>query len=435
MMRRQTFPSARSVRVRAPGIGGAWVTRVAAAIFCVAAAIPALGAAPEPAAAHDVRLPLHDGKVRMSDVGAVLCREFKLGNISVPAGEFDLQGGDGPRFVTALNASLGEGCCLSLVPGAVVFHVEPAKLPSGCERAQRAARALIAIESPKATAALGQLYGLHLPERVDVRVPLVILIHGLDCNIGVWGEMSGRLQAAGYQVGLFGYPSDGPIDDSARLLTDEMTRLRVRYPGLDVSFVCHSMGGLVARDYIEGPHYRGGVSHLIMVGTPNAGSKWVRYHLALKAQQQYFLWKYQPDWSVTWAITDGVGEAADDLHPGSPFLKSLNARPRRDGVKYTIVAGNHHPADLIEADWVETVAGWAPTRVSGWWGIRQCRTRLIAKAETLRAAPCDCDGPVTLESARLTGVNDYQIVPADHASLVWGLQAAAWPIIKDRLGR
>ncbi|WP_162523484.1 lipase family alpha/beta hydrolase [Calorimonas adulescens] len=40
----------------------------------------------------------------------------------------------------------------------------------------------------------------------------------------------------------------------------------------DVILICHSMGGLVARDYIQDNGYRNDVDKLIMLGTPNAGS-------------------------------------------------------------------------------------------------------------------------------------------------------------------
>ncbi|MCM3288879.1 acetyltransferase [Paenibacillus sp. MER 180] len=39
-----------------------------------------------------------------------------------------------------------------------------------------------------------------------------------------------------------------------------------------VNLVCHSMGGLVARAYVQSGYYRNDVDQLIMLGTPNAGS-------------------------------------------------------------------------------------------------------------------------------------------------------------------
>ena len=49
-------------------------------------------------------------------------------------------------------------------------------------------------------------------------------------------------------------------------------------------------------------------------------------------------------------VTDGLGEAGADLEPHSDFLERLNARPRREGVKYTIIAGNQHPARRMTAN-------------------------------------------------------------------------------------
>src|SRR5258708_18906582 len=99
------------------------------------------------------------------------------------------------------------------------------------------------------------------------------------------------------------------------------------------------MGGLVGRGYIEDAGYAGGIDRLILVGTPNAGSKWTSYRLLLETKEQYMEWKHDPQWSWTWAITDGLGEAGDDLTPHSKFLEHLNTLPRRDGVRYTIIAG------------------------------------------------------------------------------------------------
>ncbi len=39
-----------------------------------------------------------------------------------------------------------------------------------------------------------------------------------------------------------------------------------------VDIICHSMGGLVARTYVQGNNYQGDVNHFIIIGTPNAGA-------------------------------------------------------------------------------------------------------------------------------------------------------------------
>ena len=214
-----------------------------------------------------------------------------------------------------------------------------------------------------------------------------------------------------------------------------MAQLHQSYPGVRVDLIGHSMGGLVARAYVEGPGYTGGVHRLIQCGTPNHGSTWARYRLALEVQEHYRQWKQDPDWHWTWVITDGLGEAGNDLKPGSPFLTKLNARPRRDGVRYTIIAGSQSTVTRIGADWMDCTATWIPRRASHWWGFRHCKNGLERKAAAWRNECGDGDGPVPLKSTELAGVSDYVIVRADHAGLCWGAPPAAWDVIRDRLAK
>jgi pimeloyl-ACP methyl ester carboxylesterase len=134
------------------------------------------------------------------------------------------------------------------------------------------------------------------------------------------------LRGEGRQAAIYTYPSDQPIADSARDFGAKLADLRLRTPGLQYDLLCHSMGGLVARDYVESESYRGGVERLILLGTPNRGSSWAGYRLALEFEEHYDLWQHEPDWSPSWMITDGLGEAGGDLKPGSKFLRQLNAR-------------------------------------------------------------------------------------------------------------
>jgi hypothetical protein len=136
-------------------------------------------------------------------------------------------------------------------------------------------------------------------------------------------------------------------------------------------------------------------------------------------------------------ITDGLGEAGGDLKPRSKFLKALNARGRRDGVKYTIIAGNQHPARRVTANCLDRTADWIPNRVSNWWGFRQTKDKLEDTAGRMRQRG-DSDGPVSVKSCRLTGVDDFVVVAADHVSLYYpinGNPPAAWDTIRDRLNQ
>jgi pimeloyl-ACP methyl ester carboxylesterase len=133
--------------------------------------------------------------------------------------------------------------------------------------------------------------------------------------------------------------------------------------GKMLHIVAHSMGGLVARSFIE---QKGGdrvVQHLIMVGTPNGGSPWSTVQ----------------DWAFT-ALTIGLNGLSvsgfplaalgnllaaieaidislDQMKPGSDFLNALQdcADP---GIPYTILAGNTsliRPTDGETANKLQTL--------------------------------------------------------------------------------
>src|SRR5205085_1074956 len=109
----------------------------------------------------------------------------------------------GSRLVSAMNQSLGVGCHLSVAEGRLVVHVDLGRLPRDCEAISKAVRVFTAVASPRATAAQAALYGLHLPERLDDGRPLVVLVHGLDCDRLNWGGITQCLDGAGYQVAYF----------------------------------------------------------------------------------------------------------------------------------------------------------------------------------------------------------------------------------------
>ncbi len=134
-------------------------------------------------------------------------------------------------------------------------------------------------------------------------------------------------------------------------------------------------------------------------------------------------------------FTDGHGEAADDLKPDSTFLRTLNDRPRRAGVKYTIVMGDHHVLSRVGEGAIGTMAPCLPKRV---WGVRLCRAGLERAEARLAQQKCDSDGVVPLASAKLPGVDDIVQLHADHNTLAMaadGRQPVAWETIKDRLTR
>ncbi len=146
-----------------------------------------------------------------------------------------------------------------------------------------------------------------------------------------------------------------PIEENGRLLKQRLKSVGLgtnRDQKVKLHIVAHSMGGLVSRWFIEREGGNAIAQHLIMLGTPNAGSPWSKVE----------------DWAVTmlgiglnglaevaWPIPvlgmlmraigtsvnalETIDVALDQMQPSSEFLNNLAASPD-PGIPYSIVAGN-----------------------------------------------------------------------------------------------
>jgi pimeloyl-ACP methyl ester carboxylesterase len=390
------------------------------------------------AVTREVRVPLTDGELRLAAIPAELRQQLHLPAWAACRASLDFSGVQGSLFVQALNAALKDGARISVTDDAFVVRFDVDKLPDDLKEAKSAARTFTSVAAPEATANQNKLYGLLLPAVMEEHRPLVVLVHGLDCDRANWSAVATLLQDEGHQVAYFTYPSDQPLSDSAELLREQMTLLREAYPDKRVDMLAHSMGGLVARAFIESPDYDGGVERLILIAPPNAGSKWAKFRLALEVEEHYHLWRHEPTWSPTWCITDGLGEAAGDLKSGSSFLRELNSRPRCPTVRYTIIAGTQHPASGLAAKWVDRSARLVPGPTRELWGFRHTYDGLKRSAEKLRTRESKSDGPVAVKSTLLEGVDDVVLLPGDHTTLYIPDQEGppmAWATIRDRLAR
>ncbi|MGH7213770.1 MAG: esterase/lipase family protein [Tepidisphaeraceae bacterium] len=398
-------------------------------------------------AAREVRVPLREGKLRVGELSAALVEKMGLPERAVAwtrawgAADMDVSGLGGTLFVRALNRSLGDGCRTSVCDDGLVISFDTDTWRWSARDVKGAVRTFTAAMQPDATGAQNRFYGLLMPKRVDPDRPMVVLVHGLDCNRGNWLAMAHLLVGQGYQVAYFTYPSDQPLSDSADLLVAHLAALRESFPAMRVDVIAHSMGSLVARAAVESERYEqridSGINHLILIAPPNHGTRWARYRLLLEVEEHWKLSRVQDDWSWTWAITDGLGEAGRDLKPGSRFLRELNDRPRRDGVKYTIIAGNRNEGWRWCAVAIHGAGNvLAPGPAKHWWGLRQTRNALSGAARKLSERTCASDGPVTARSTTLDGVQDWVELPGDHTSLhasVAGKQPVAWETVQARL--
>lgn len=122
---------------------------------------------------------------------------------------------------------------------------------------------------------------LEKPETLRNQKPL-ILVHGKHGESGYWGEgdaqnIFNNVSGGGYDAWEFYYPGDDYIDKSGALLGDAINYLKNHNYGSNqkIDVVTHSMGGLVARSYVQnisGYGYKNDVDHLVMIGSPNYGA-------------------------------------------------------------------------------------------------------------------------------------------------------------------
>jgi pimeloyl-ACP methyl ester carboxylesterase len=156
------------------------------------------------------------------------------------------------------------------------------------------------------------------PRRREQRT--VVFLHGLAASGGGLRPLRGWLALHGHRQQLaFDYRSRGSLESIALRLRRE---LEAHVRGGRIDLVAHSMGGLVARFYLQELGGARRVDRLITLATPHRGT-----HAA----------NFIPSALVRQLLPDG------------PFIRHLNALPAPPGLRVTsIVAGRDllvQPAD------------------------------------------------------------------------------------------
>ncbi len=307
--------------------------------------------------------------------------------ISVPLPDIDigvdLQDINDWVLVRGLNSAFGDGFNARVAGDELVVRFDADKLPEDWDQSCDALTRFTSVAAPEAVGRQNLRFGLHLPRVVDAKRPLVVLIHGLDGDRGCCDDLAALLHGEGYQTAIFAYPAERPLDESAEFFSRNMRLLGERFPAMRIDLITESMGGLVARKYVEGPEYAGGVDHFILIAPPNEGSTWTPYSFLLKLTVNAWKWQHDPEWNPAWMITEGIEQAANDLRPESTFLAELNSHPRRVGVRYTIVAGDRPVEYRLAAELLDWSSELVGDRVGNWWGVREIKSAARAESRTV----------------------------------------------------
>lgn len=139
--------------------------------------------------------------------------------------------------------------------------------------------------------------------------PPVILIHGYFHNHSAFLVMSRALRCAGFDhLHTVDYnPVLADLNELAERLAQEVQRMLARTGARRCVLIGHSMGGLVARHYVQ---LLGGDEHVdtvVTLGAPHRG---------------------------TYSSYLGIGPAAAQLRPGSAYLRMLDDSARPSSVRW-----------------------------------------------------------------------------------------------------
>ena len=158
------------------------------------------------------------------------------------------------------------------------------------------------------------------PPQPSAASPPVLLIHGYLATRGSVHLLERRLTELNHVV--MTYPLGplhlGDIRASSRFIAGKVESLLTQTGVEKVDVVAHSMGGLVALDYLK----RGGgarhVRRLVLMGTPARGT-----------------------WSALLGLmTAPLGKGGRQLLPGSAFLRELDSTPLPPGPEVVTLSGD-----------------------------------------------------------------------------------------------
>jgi len=164
--------------------------------------------------------------------------------------------------------------------------------------------------------------GVYFLEPYDPDKIPVLFVHGAVGHPGIWADLIERLDREHFQPWLVYYPTAARLDMAAEALDRWIQYLFAvhRFPRLVV--VAHSMGGLVARAFIN----------RVLAASDGGAAKGLRTFITLSTP-----------WNGHTAAARGVEKAPVvapswyDMAPGSPFLQSLLAAPLPPPVEYDLL--------------------------------------------------------------------------------------------------
>jgi pimeloyl-ACP methyl ester carboxylesterase len=363
-----------------------------------------------------------NGDVPVAEIVARLARVSGL-SFERPAADLTLstQGLARALTKTLLSEALGPEVAIDFRPGTMVMTVDGSILTAE-KRGEWLGRLGRLADRANEAASKRQSYGMYALKSYhpnDPARPTVCLVHGLNSSSRGFVHMVPWLEEAGYGIVVYDYPFNRSIAQSCQAFARDWSAFRGEINDkLPWSIVAHSMGALLARSLAETDAEPATlVRSLIMIAPVNQGSQLAKVQTVVQLMNGLKAINGKNTAKAMMNLSDGLGQAALDMLPGSPFLNELNRRPRRPGLSYHIVAGDR---GFLTREGRAQIEGRLDlvTRTAGILG--QLTQAATADLPDLLNELCDGtgDGCVSVARTRLDGVADHVTIHANHAELI-----------------
>lgn len=134
----------------------------------------------------------------------------------------------------------------------------------------------------------------------------VVLVHGFVCNRAFWRPWFAPLKHAGHAFEAVNLePVFGAIDAYSPIIDAAVLRVQAA-TGMAPVLVCHSMGGLAVRAWLNTQSAQHRVHHVITLGTPHRGTWLARFSRAASGRQMAL----GGNWTQALAQAEPPGRAA-----------------------------------------------------------------------------------------------------------------------------
>ena len=358
------------------------------------------------------QVPIENGEIRVKNLVQELLRAADS-SIELPNGFPDqaipLPAGLARLTLTAWNLAFSKtGLQLEVNDDVLAIQVDEKKLQANIDECETLICQFFGLERKEAEL-------IHLSD-ADARGPVVVMLHGVDSSRRQFLGACDWLDQRGYDVYFFEYPNDDRIRRNAERLSNKLRELP-KHRRQDISLVTLSMGGLVAQCMLEDDALHvPGVRRLIACTPPFKGSRLAKIRVLNELDDMFESLMHGGGFEAP--FRDGLGLGGHDLRPGSVLLQELAEGKRREGVQYSILAGNR---SFLSAGLINKASGLVAKNALA-SPLEETGRALIREQldDLMRFTDGKGDGAVTLESATLDGVEDRQVLPLTHLQFLVG---------------